>query len=87
MKNNIRHTRYIHGLLRCQNERCGKRWNRNVLGATNILEVAHATLRNLGRPAHFQVGHALEETSGDVDVSEHDGLPMNFTGGSGDESQ
>ena len=64
MKNGIRHTRYIHGLLRCQNESCSIRWNRNVLGATNILEVALATLQGFGRPAHFQIGHALEEADG-----------------------
>ena len=77
-KENIRHERDVHGLLRCQNERCGRRWNRNVLGATNILEIALATLQGLDRPAHFQVGHALEGGVG-VEPPEHDGLPTNFT--------
>ena len=46
-----------------------------MLGATNILEVALATLQGLGRPAHFQIGHALEGT----EVPENDGLTMNLT--------
>ena len=78
-KDGIRQTRFIHGLLRCQNEACSRRWNRNVLGSLNILEIAMATLQGHERPSHFTLGHALEGGVGG-EPPENDGLIMNFTG-------
>jgi hypothetical protein len=51
-------TRHVHGLLRCQNKRCSKLWNRDVLGSTNIHEIATAVLEGRDRPLHFTaLGH------------------------------
>jgi hypothetical protein len=58
IKNEKSHTRDIHGLLRCQNESCSRLWNRDVLGSTNIQEIASAVLRSEPRPIHFTAGHS-----------------------------
>ena len=68
IKNGKNQTRWIHSLLRCQNESCGRRWNRNVLGATNILEVALATLQGLERPAHFKSRTCSEDAGEEASV-------------------
>ena len=40
----------VHGLLRCQNEKCGCYWNRDVNGATNIYKTAYNAVNNKERP-------------------------------------
>lgn len=57
-------TMTVHGLLRCQNERCSKLWNRDVLGSRNIREVAMAVLEDRVRPAHFTIAHAHHAANG-----------------------
>jgi hypothetical protein len=57
IKNDVIRTVNVHGLLRCQNEKCSKLWNRNVLGSTNIREVALAVLRGEPRPVQFTIAH------------------------------
>ena len=59
IKNGIEQTRHIHGLLRCQNEGCSKRWNRDNNAALNIREISLATLRGDARPSHFTSGHTF----------------------------
>ena len=39
----------VHGLLRCQNEKCGCYWNRDVNGATNIYKIAYNAVNNKDR--------------------------------------
>lgn len=56
-KNGEQRTVDVHGLLRCQNERCSKLWNRDVLGSLNIREVSLAVLEGRPRPVHFTIAH------------------------------
>ena len=44
----------VHGLLRCQNEKCGCYWNRDVNGATNIYKIAYNAVNNKERPKYLQ---------------------------------
>ena len=43
--------RKVHGLLICT--RCKRTWNRDVVGAINILDIYLARMQGLSRPARF----------------------------------
>jgi hypothetical protein len=57
IKKGVQKTVDVHGLLRCQNERCSRLWNRDVLGSLNIRDVAVAVLQRKPRPVHFTIAH------------------------------
>ena len=49
------HTKWVHGLLRCNNnESCGRLWNRDSNGYLNILEIAESILEGRGIPDKFK---------------------------------
>ena len=52
-KNGVEKEVQVHGLLRCQNELCGKFWNRDVNGSSNILEKGIYYLENNKYPDSF----------------------------------
>ena len=44
----------VHGLLRCEKEKCGCYRNRDVNGATNIYKIAYNAVNNKERPKYLQ---------------------------------
>ena len=53
----------VHGLLRCQNEKCGCYWNRDVNGATNIYKIAYNAMNNKERPKYLRRSDASSRTN------------------------
>lgn len=49
-KNNEKITTKIHSLLRCQNENCGKLWNRDVNATVNQYHLTQCILNGIERP-------------------------------------
>ena len=43
----------VHGLIRCKNEECGRYWNRDVNGATNIYKIAYNAINWKKRPIYL----------------------------------
>ena len=53
----------VHGLLRCQNEKCGCYWNRDVNGASNIYKIAYNAVNNKERPKYLGRSDASPRTN------------------------
>jgi ribosomal protein L37AE/L43A len=58
--------REIHGILICN--KCGNTWDRDVVGAVNIADVAIAQLYGFARPERFTKTLGKEEYTGRVDA-------------------